>query len=89
MLYDRFTLEHRAFIIEHYFCTKSYAAVITAFKEEFEDVEPPNGSTIKRLVDKFRNDYTLDDLQRSGRPCALSESFSNTLWVHYGTDGAY
>ncbi len=57
MPYGRFTLQQCAFIIEHYFRTRSYAAVIAAFQEEFEGVEPPTGSTIKRLVDKFRTNY--------------------------------
>ncbi len=68
----RLTLEQRAFILEHYFRTNSYQSVINEFKKAFPRREPPNKSTIKRIVDRFREHYTVADVPRSGRPSALS-----------------
>lgn len=70
---QRFTLEQRAFIIEHYFRTQSYQTVINEFKKKFPRRDPPNKSTIKRIVDRFRTLYTVHEAPRSGRPRALSE----------------
>lgn len=70
---QRFTLEQRAFIIEHYFRSLSYQNVINEFKRRFPHRDAPNKSTIKRIVDRFRNQHTVEDTPRSGRPRALTE----------------
>jgi hypothetical protein len=43
----------RVFILEHYFASKSFAAVREAFSNAYPDKEVPN-KTIRRLVTKFR-----------------------------------
>jgi hypothetical protein len=42
------------FILEHYFASKSFAAVREAFSNAYPDNEVPN-KTIHRLVTKFRD----------------------------------
>jgi hypothetical protein len=48
---DVFTTEH-GFILEHYFASKSFAAVREAFSNAYPDKEVPNKTTIQRLVTK-------------------------------------
>lgn len=68
----RLTLEQRAFILEHYFRTNSYQSVINEFKKAFQRREPPNKSTIKQIVYRFREHYIVADVPGSGRPRTLS-----------------
>jgi hypothetical protein len=41
------------FILEHYFASKSFAAVREAFSNAYPDTEVPNKTTIHRLVTNF------------------------------------
>jgi hypothetical protein len=50
MVYSR---AERVFILEHYFASKSFAAVREAFSNAYSDKEVSNKTTIHRLV-KFR-----------------------------------
>ncbi len=50
----------RAYLLEQYFATKSYARTQEAFQEKF-GIPAPNKSTIKRTVDRFRQLGTCDD----------------------------
>jgi hypothetical protein len=52
MVYSR---AERVFILEHYFASKSFAAVREAFRNAYPDKEVPNKATIHRLVTKFRD----------------------------------
>jgi hypothetical protein len=52
MVYSR---AERVFILEHYFASKSFAAVREAFSNAYPDKEVPNKTTIHRLVTKFRD----------------------------------
>jgi hypothetical protein len=52
MVYSR---AERVFILEHYFASKSFAAVREAFSNVYPDKEVPNKTTIHRLVTKFRD----------------------------------
>lgn len=51
--------EKRAFIIEHYFCSSSYKTVQERFANKFPDSVVPNKSTIKRIVDHFRTEFSV------------------------------
>jgi len=42
------------FILEHYFASKSFAAIREAFNNAYPDSEAPNKTTLHRLVIKFR-----------------------------------
>jgi hypothetical protein len=52
MVYSR---AERVFILEHYFASKSFAAVHEAFSNAYSDREVPNKTIIHRLVTEFRN----------------------------------
>jgi hypothetical protein len=45
----------RVFILEHYFASKSFAAVREAFSNVYPDKEVPNKTAIHRLVTTFRD----------------------------------
>jgi hypothetical protein len=45
----------RVFILEHYFASKSFAAVREAFSNVYPDREVPNETTVHRLITKFRD----------------------------------
>jgi hypothetical protein len=49
-----YSLAERVFILEHYFVSKSSAAVREAFSNMYPDKEVPNKTTIHRLVIEFR-----------------------------------
>jgi hypothetical protein len=51
MVYSR---AGRVFILEHYFASKSFAAVSEAFSNVCPDKEVPNKTTVCRVVTKFR-----------------------------------
>jgi transposase len=57
----QFTLAQRAFILEHYFRTLSYAKVIEKFRDKFTDASLPNKTSIYRLVKKFRTTFSLEN----------------------------
>jgi hypothetical protein len=50
-----YSLAERVFIPEHYFASKSFAAVREAFSSAYPDKKVPNKTTIHRLVTKFWN----------------------------------
>jgi hypothetical protein len=52
MVYSR---AERVFILEHYFASKSFAAVREAFSITCPAKEVPNMTTVHRLVTKFRD----------------------------------
>jgi hypothetical protein len=47
------------FILEHYFASKSFAAVREDFSSAYPDKEVPNKTTIHRMVTTFRVDSCL------------------------------
>ena len=53
-----FCNKKRTFILEHYFVTKSYITVQKAFQNEYPGESAPNKSSIKRIVDNLRENYT-------------------------------
>jgi hypothetical protein len=55
MVYSR---AESVFILEHYFASKSFAAVHEAFSNAYPDKEVPNKTTVHRLV-IFRVDACL------------------------------
>jgi hypothetical protein len=74
MVYSR---EKRVFILEHYFASKSSAAVREAFSNAYPDKEVPN-KTIFRRVNKFRDTGSV-----CGDKCSLS--YKNS-WNYSRTD---
>jgi transposase len=67
-----YSQDQRVFILEHYFSTRSYAECQNAFRNSFPDSVVPNKSTIKRLVERFRETGSSCEKRRSGRPSVLS-----------------
>lgn len=77
---NRYTLEQRAFMVEHYFRTSSYKITLGRFKKRFKEM--PDVRTIQRVVERFQNAFTLEDETRSGRPRALSADDRTKLREH-------
>lgn len=75
----RFTLQHRLFIIEHYFHSRSYDCARTMFQRTFASVLIPADWIIKRIIDKFRFAYTVSDLKQSGRLHVLTDEKRTAL----------
>jgi hypothetical protein len=67
-----FSQDQRVFILEHYISTRSYAECQNAFRNSFPDSVVPNKSTIQRLVKCFRENESVGEKRRSGRPSVLS-----------------
>jgi hypothetical protein len=67
-----FSQDQCVFILEHYFCNRSYAESQNAFRKSFPDSVVPNKSTIQRLVKRFRETGCTGEKCRSGRPSVLS-----------------
>lgn len=67
-----FCAKTRAFILERYFESKSYKAVQEAFRNEYPGQSPPNKSTIKRLVDNFRENCTVESRKRNRKKSTLT-----------------
>lgn len=57
-------VEHRAFLNERNFCIHSYVEMQNRFTNAYPDMPVLNTSTIKKTIDRFRNYYTLSDLER-------------------------
>jgi hypothetical protein len=70
MVYSR---AERVFILEHYFASKSSAAVREAFSNAYPDKEVPN-EPVHRLVTKFRDTGSVCD-----RKCPTSDSDISAL----------
>jgi hypothetical protein len=49
-----YSVAERVFIPEHYFASKSFAAIREAFSNVYPDKEVPN-NTIHRMVTKYRD----------------------------------
>ncbi len=56
------------YIVEHYFRTSSYDAVREKFRLKFGDTRALHNTTIKRIIDRFQKDHTLERRKGSGRP---------------------
>ncbi len=57
----------RVWVIRVYLETKSYARVYESFQGRFGDEYSRCKSTIKRIVDRFVNEYQIEDASLSGR----------------------
>lgn len=68
----RLDAEKRAFVVEHYFRTCSYTVVRERFCNKFVGDPVPNKSTIKRLIDNFQTNYTLDPKKKTRRPSVVT-----------------
>jgi hypothetical protein len=55
LVFVEYSRAERAFILEHYFASKSFAAVSGAFSNAYRNKEVPNKTTIHRLVTIFRD----------------------------------
>jgi hypothetical protein len=64
--------EH-VFILEHYFASKSFAAVREAFSNACPDKEVPNKTTIHLLVTKFRGTGSVCDRKHVRRRTVLTD----------------
>lgn len=73
------TLKERIFIVEHYFATKSYKTVLKMFKDEFPGREPPNNSSVSRIVAKFREYGTVRNLPHDREKTALTPQVLATV----------
>jgi hypothetical protein len=62
----------RVFILEHYFTSKSFAAVREAFSNAYPDKEVPNKTTVERLVTKFRDTGSVCDRKHVRRRTVLT-----------------
>ncbi len=66
-----FSPEMRVFIIVNYLETKSYEMTRKMFRERFGEQYAVYNSTIKRVMDRFRNEHRLETAPRSGRPVTV------------------
>jgi hypothetical protein len=76
MVYSR---AERMFILEHYFTSKSFAAVREAFSNAYRDKEVPNKTTMHRLVPKLRVDALLREGRENFQPLLQSCSVISSL----------
>ena len=71
-----YSTAERVCLVEHYFRSGSYAAA----KEALQNLNPlanvPADSTLKRLVDRFRETGSILDEKRSGRPSLIEEDIT-------------
>ncbi len=67
-----FSQEHSAFIVKHYFLYRSYA-IVQHFRNALPNVQVPQKSTIKRIIDLFRTYHTTDNLPKARRPSLYTE----------------
>jgi hypothetical protein len=63
-----FSQVQRVFIVEHYLTSHSYLTCQNEFRDTFPDSPVPNKSTVSRLVNRFRDTGSVQDINRSGRP---------------------
>jgi hypothetical protein len=69
------------FILEHYFATKSFAAVREAFRNAYSDKAVPNKTTIHRLVTTFRDTGSVCDRKNVRRRTVLTGETSHNVEV--------
>ncbi len=63
---------------EHYFRTEFYKKVIRRFQNKFLGASVPDKSIIKRIVDNFSNNYTLQPKKETRKKMKLTlERLSN------------
>ncbi len=62
------TCETHVWVIRVYLETKSYALVCESFQGRFGDEYAMRNYTIKRTVDRFVNEYRIEDAPRSSQP---------------------
>jgi transposase len=67
-----FAQDQRVFVFKHYFSTQSYAECQNAFRHSFPGSVVPNRSTIKRLIERFRETRNIGEKRRSDHPSVLS-----------------
>jgi hypothetical protein len=60
------------FILEHYFATKSFAAIRETFSNAYPDKEVPN-KIIHRLITKFRDTGSVCDRKHVRRRTVLTD----------------
>ncbi|XKL66125.1 hypothetical protein PGB90_009545 [Kerria lacca] len=75
-----YSLEQRAYMVEHFFCTNSLKLTQNLYKKKFKEVL--DARTIKRVVERFQLAYMLEDEQKSGRPRALLDKDRTALKKH-------
>ncbi len=64
-------LEQQAFIVEHYFRSKSYRTTLWLYKEWFHDTADVR--TMKWIIEWFQMDNTVANAPNLGRPHALRQ----------------
>jgi hypothetical protein len=69
MVYSR---AERVFILEHYFGSKSFAAVREASSNAYLDKQEPNKTKVHRLVTKFRDTASVCDRKNVQRRRTLT-----------------
>ena len=66
---ERYTIEQRVFIIEQYFKNnESLAAAVRKFHTKYGRNSVLTSSTVKRLIEKFRETGSVGDAKHTGRP---------------------
>ena len=66
---ERYTTKQRVFIIEQYLKNnKSLAAAVRKFRTKYGRNSVLTSSTVKRLIEKFRETGSVGDLKHTGRP---------------------
>ena len=63
------SIEQRTFIVEVFFASNDIATVRNRFRERFHDRQPPCINSIKKIVKKFQQHGTVENLNalKSGR----------------------
>ncbi|CAK9813004.1 hypothetical protein ANTPLA_LOCUS7629 [Anthophora plagiata] len=66
---ERYTKEQRVFIVEQYFKTnEGLAATVCNLRTKYGRNSDVTSSTVKRLINKFRETGSISDLRHSGCP---------------------
>lgn len=63
------------------FQTNSYISVQEAFRHEFSGESTSNESTIKRILDNFRENYTLEPQKRNHKKSILTQEKMSEIIV--------
>ena len=58
--------------VETYFASKSYKDCQQRFGQKFPGIQVPNNSTIVRLIQRFRDQGSVADRGRRGRPTVMT-----------------
>lgn len=66
---ERYAIEQRVFIVEQYFKNNEcLAAVVRKFHTKYGRNSVLTSSTVKRLIEKFRETGSVGDAKHTGRP---------------------